>query len=296
MSSTTENNGSMNDGPRSVSADPAVSGVDEPTHHGVHAADEPVDTVPAAERGAGEPIHESHAAAVPVRDERVGAAPVHDDHVDAVPVRDDRHAVVDERHTPVVEREVAPRESVIARERAEFATIKWGSAFFGWLTATGMAVILTAILSAAGAGVGLGSNGGNTNAASNALAKNAGAVSLIGAIALAVILFVAYYCGGYVAGRMARFAGARQGFAVWIWAIIIAIVAAIVTAIAGAQFNVLGNINSFPRIPIGEGNLTVLGIITAILVAIISLGGAVLGGVAGMHYHRKVDRVGLQEL
>lgn len=122
---------------------------------------------------------------------------------------------------------------------------QWGSAFFGWLTATGTA------------------------------------------------LFVAYYCGGYVAGRMARFAGVKQGIAVWIWAVVIAVVVAIVAAIAGSQFNILGQLNSFPRIPIDEGTLTVTGIVTVVIVAVISLLGAILGGLGGMRYHRKVDRVGL---
>jgi hypothetical protein len=80
---------------------------------------------------------------------------------------------------------------------------------------------------------------------------------------------------------------------VWIWAVVIAVVVAVVTAIAGSQFNVLGNLNSFPRIPIDEGALTVTGIVTAVVVAIISLVGAVLGGILGMRYHRRVDRVGL---
>jgi hypothetical protein len=108
-----------------------------------------------------------------------------------------------------------------------------------------------------------------------------------------VILFVAYFAGGYVAGRMARFSGAKQGVAVWIWAVVIAIVVAIVTAVAGAQFNVLGRLNSFPRIPVDEGTLTATGVITLVVVALISLVGAVLGGLTGMRYHRKVDRVGL---
>jgi hypothetical protein len=92
---------------------------------------------------------------------------------------------------------------------------------------------------------------------------------------------------------MARFDGAKQGFAVWLWAIIIAVVVAIVTAIAGSQFNILGNLNGFPRIPVSEGDLTVASIVTAVLVAIVSLVGAILGGLAGMRFHRKVDRVGL---
>jgi hypothetical protein len=33
--------------------------------------------------------------------------------------------------------------------------IKWGAAFFGWLTATGTALILTAIATAAGAALGV---------------------------------------------------------------------------------------------------------------------------------------------
>jgi hypothetical protein len=108
-----------------------------------------------------------------------------------------------------------------------------------------------------------------------------------------VVLFVSYFAGGYVAGRMARFSGAKQGLAVWLWAVVIAIVVAIISAIAGAQWNILGNLNSFPRIPLNEGTLTTAGIITAVAVALVSLLGAILGGVTGMRYHRRVDRVGL---
>ncbi|MBK0420413.1 hypothetical protein JD276_15395 [Leucobacter sp. CSA1] len=191
------------------------------------------------------------------------------------------------------ERGPTRREEVVERERDRFGGFKWGSAFFGWLTATGTAVLLTAVLSAIGAGVGLGAADGDVQSAADDLTSNADTVSVIGAVALAIILFVAYYCGGYVAGRMARFSGVKQGVAVWIWAIVIAIVVAIVVAVAGAQFNVLGNLNSFPRIPIDEGALTATGIVTAIVVALISLGGAVLGGLAGMRYHRRVDHAGL---
>ena len=38
-----------------------------------------------------------------------------------------------------------------------------------------------------------------------------------GVVVAAVVLFVAYVCGGYVAGRMARFDGIKQGLAVWGW-------------------------------------------------------------------------------
>ena len=206
------------------------------------------------------------------------------------------HSGLDDRHdvaAVAAERGPTRREEVLGRQQDEYGGIKWGSAFFGWLTAAGTAVLLTALLSAVGAGVGLSTAGGDVQAATKQLSANESAVGIIGAIGLAVILFIAYYAGGYVAGRMARFSGPKQGLAVWIWAVAIAIVVAIVAALAGSRFDILGRLNSFPRIPIDEGTLTVTGIVTVIVAALLSLGGAVLGGTAGMRYHRRIDRTGL---
>ena len=44
---------------------------------------------------------------------------------------------------------------VRARQRDEYGGLNWGAAFFGWLVAVGIAVILLAILSAAGTAFGL---------------------------------------------------------------------------------------------------------------------------------------------
>ncbi|BCW77575.1 TIGR04086 family membrane protein [Arthrobacter sp. NicSoilB11] len=199
------------------------------------------------------------------------------------------------RATPVVEPVADPtlanRETAVARQKERFGGIKVGSAFFGWLTATGMAVLLTALVAAAGTAVGLASNT-DVNEAVNQAAQNSGTVGLVGIIVLLVILFLSYYCGGYVAGRMARFNGLKQGLMVWIWALIAAVVVAILGLVAGQQFNVLANLNSFPRIPINEGQLTTTSIIAAIVVAAVALVGALLGGLAGMRFHRKVDRAG----
>ena len=184
------------------------------------------------------------------------------------------------------------REDVAAREKEQFGGMKFGAAFFGWLSATGAAVLLTALVAGAGAAVGLGTQA-DPNEAADAAAENAATVGLVGAIALIVVIFVSYLCGGYVAGRMARFSGAKQGVAVWLWALVIAVVLAIVGAIAGSELNILANLNSFPRIPINEGDLALSSILTAIAIALASLGGAVLGGVAGMRFHRRVDRAGL---
>lgn len=184
----------------------------------------------------------------------------------------------------------ATREMAAAREREAFGGIKIGSAFFGWLAATGMAVLLTALVAAAGTAVGLATNT-DVNAAVGRAASNQ-TVGIVGIIVLLVILFASYYSGGYVAGRMARFNGAKQGFMVWIWALIAAVLVAVLGMIAGEQFNILAQLNSFPRIPVNEGQVTTTGIIAAVVVALVALVGAVLGGMAGMHFHRKVDRAG----
>jgi hypothetical protein len=79
---------------------------------------------------------------------------------------------------------------------------------------------------------------------------------------------------------------------VWIWALIAAVVVALLGLLAGQQFNILASLNSFPRIPINEGQLSTVGIVAAVVVAVVALAGAVLGGLAGMRFHRKVDRAG----
>ena len=104
------------------------------------------------------------------------------------------------------------RRRILSRERDEFGGVKVGSAFFGWLAATGMAVLLTALAAAAGAAIGITT--GSVAEVASAQGTTEETVGLVGGIALLVILFVAYYCGGFVAGRMARFDGLKQGLAV----------------------------------------------------------------------------------
>lgn len=205
----------------------------------------------------------------------------------------ERHVDADRVDRPAVPADRADvRSDVVDRQREQFGGVKIGSAFFGWLTAVGTAVLLTAVIAAAGAALGLGVLE-DPEAAVDEAVQNAETIGWVGVIALLVILFVAYWCGGYVAGRMARFNGIRQGVAVWLWAVVIAIVVAVVSLLAGARFDILLDLNSFPRIPVSEGDLTVAGIITAIVVALASLGGAILGGIAGTNYHRRVDRAGV---
>jgi hypothetical protein len=173
-----------------------------------------------------------------------------------------------------------------ADKRRRFGGIRWGSAFFGWVTAMGMAVLLSALVAAVGAVMGLVSlSGAPVHVLDEATARTVG---VTGGIVLLAILFVGYYCGGYVAGRMARFAGAKQGVAVWMWALLVAVIAAVAGTVAGLRFDALAG--GLPRIPVAVDELTTGGVTLAVGALVVSLVGAVLGGLAGMRYHRKVDR------
>jgi hypothetical protein len=167
--------------------------------------------------------------------------------------------------------------------------MKFGSCFFGWLTASGTAVLLAALVTGVGAALGLSRSVDVTNPTP----AQTESIGFVGGIVLLAIIFVAYLAGGYVAGRMARFNGLKQGLGVWLWAVIMAILIGVAGWLAGARFDLLAQVNSFPRLPLNEGTLTTGGIIVAIGVVAASLIGALLGGLAGMRYHRRVDRAGL---
>jgi amino acid transporter len=198
----------------------------------------------------------------------------------------------DEPRTAAHPRGMATRETmqrVRARQREEYGGINWGAAFFGWLVAVGVAVLLTGILAAAGAAIGL------TETTSNVTDKaSPTTLSAAGAIALLVVLAIAYYCGGYVAGRMSRFDGARQGIGAWTVGLLITLAVAILAVVAGSQYNVVERAN-LPRLPIGSETLTTGGAIASLLIVLGTLLFAALGGIAGARYHHKVDRAGYPE-
>jgi hypothetical protein len=175
-----------------------------------------------------------------------------------------------------------------ARQRAEYGGLNWGAAFFGWLVAVGMAAILLGLLSAAGAAFGL------SEVSESEANSNAETIGLVGGILLVATLVIAYYCGGYVSGRMSRFDGARQGVGTWAIGLIVTIVLAGAGALFGEEYNIWERLN-LPRIPVDEGTLTAGAVIALIAVVILTLLAAMGGGKAGELYHRKVDRLGYRD-
>ncbi|MEZ0578686.1 hypothetical protein [Nocardioides sp. MH1] len=180
-------------------------------------------------------------------------------------------------------------EEVVAtdhdRAHEKFGGANLGAAFFGWLVAVALTVLLSSIAGAIASGV------GNANDVTQSEAqRHAGAIGLGAAIAIVVIMMLAYYFGGYVAGRMSRFDGARQGVAVWLIGLVVTVIAVVLGLVFGDQYNVLDRVD-LPRIPIPNDTATWGGIITGLALLVLTFLAAVVGGKIGHRYHDRVDRL-----
>jgi hypothetical protein len=169
-----------------------------------------------------------------------------------------------------------PREQVgeaeaRARQREEFGGFSPGSVFFGWLVSVGLATILIAGLSTAADATGIIDFSGSD------VSENADAAGVGGGIALLAVLLVSYYAGGYVAGRLARFDGGRQGLGVWILGTLVTGGLAAAAAIADSDTVTAG------------GAIMVAAIVVGTLLA------ATAGSKVGERFHRKIDRVAFDD-
>jgi hypothetical protein len=233
------------------------------------------------------------------------AAPATDRDVDDVPERrtladrdvDDvpeRRTLADRDVDDVPERRtlapVVGEETLVAmhdRQRVRFGGIRWGSAFFGLLSAIGLAAILLGIVAAAGVTIGV-------SKIEDVTQGNADTIGLGGAILVLAILALSWFCGGYVAGRMARFDGMRQGIGVWVWTVVIGLALAIAAIIGGSEYDVFARLN-LPNVAVGDQTLTTGGAITLAAGLIVTLIAAIAGGKVGDRFHRRVDRFAARE-
>jgi hypothetical protein len=201
------------------------------------------------------------------------------DHVDHVD--ESRH---DTGHVETVP--VTAADSEAAREK--FGGVNLGAAVFGWLVAVAVGVILTSVVGAVVAALGSEAQISQSDAE-----REAGTIGLAAAVVLLAVLLIAYYAGGYVAGRMSRFDGARQGVAVWGIGLLVTVAAVVLGGVFGTQYNILDRV-ALPRIPVPTDTLTTGGILTAIALVIGTLVAAILGGSVGRRYHHRVDRAALR--
>jgi hypothetical protein len=181
----------------------------------------------------------------------------------------------DHRHTDEVVAD--PEQS----RKDRFGGINWGADFFGWLVAVAVTVLLAGIIGGVAAG---------TGAEEELLPTASDAeLGLAAILTLTVVLLIGYYAGGYVAGRMSRFDGPRQGFGVWLIGLLVTIAAVAAGTFLGSEYNVLDRVD-LPSIPLSTDEMTTGGVVLAAVLLLGTLLAALAGGSVGRHYHARVDR------
>jgi hypothetical protein len=173
------------------------------------------------------------------------------------------------------------------RERQAFGgAVQWEAAFFGLLATLGLLIVLAAM--AASAGVAVGATEFREPAA-----DQLEELSFAGGVLLVLIVAVAFFSGGYVAARMARFDGLRQGLGVWALSVLMVAAVGVAVWIAAGQLNPLDSID-LPDLPVGEGPLGAGAGLALALLAAIALISSIAGGLLGERFHRAVDEAGTE--
>jgi hypothetical protein len=168
--------------------------------------------------------------------------------------------------------------SGIAAAHERFGGVDIPASIIGMLTALSSTLILAGLVGAA-----FGAVGYQTGLEQEA--TDLSTWSLIGGVA---ILFVAYVIGGWAAGRMARYDGARNGFATGIWTLVFGALLAGLGAWVDSEYDVFRNVE-LPQWFESDA-LTTAAIISGVAAIAAMFAGGIIGGLWGERYHRRADR------
>ncbi|MGZ0152184.1 hypothetical protein ACXJJ3_34360 [Kribbella sp. WER1] len=179
----------------------------------------------------------------------------------------------------------AAEGSDVDPELLSYRGFKFGAAFFGWLIAISMSVLLLAAVSAAAFGTAQVLDYTTSDAKAQP-----GAASITAAAVTIFMLTLAFYIGGYVAGRLARFDGGRQGFGVWMIALLVGAIAGGLTWFLDSQYDLVGNIHR-PNVSLSNNTLLLGSAAAAAALLVFTLIAAIIGGKAGRRYHDRIDEL-----
>lgn len=120
-----------------------------------------------------------------------------------------------------------------------------------------------------------------------------GPAVITGLVILGVLIFLTYFFGGYVAGRLARFDGGRNGVMTVVWALVVGVLILAVSGfLPGAIFAGVQNVMQTAVLPTigGLADLGIVGIVIIVAILLIALLGGLFGGRVGSRYHSEIDR------
>ena len=155
--------------------------------------------------------------------------------------------------------------------------VSFVSVLAGTLVAYGAFAVLAAIAAAVAKGVGF-----DTDLSTNDWER----LGAAGGAVIALVLFVSYYFGGYVAGRMSRRAGGLNGFLVFALGIVVGVgVAAFANMFTDTE-DVLRNLRNI-GIPTSSDEWQQIGTVAGIGSLAAMVLGSLLGGGMGERWHGK---------
>lgn len=169
-------------------------------------------------------------------------------------------------------------DRVVLAQHAGMGRISLASVLAGTLVAYGAFAVLVAITAAVAESVGFHTN------LSTSEWRGLGAV---GGAVVAVVLLACYLFGGYVAGRMARRAGATNGLMVFVLGVLVALgVAGLVNVFTDGD-EILRNLRNV-GVPTSGDEWRDLGTVAGIGSLLAMLVGSVAGGAMGERWHTKL--------
>jgi ABC-type transport system involved in cytochrome c biogenesis permease subunit len=176
-------------------------------------------------------------------------------------------------------RETAQPRHPIAAARDRFGGIDLPASLVGMLTAIAMLILLGGLVGAAIGAIDYQTGLSGDNVEDISLA------SLIGGL---VVLAIAYLVGGWTAGRIARYDGARNGVMTAVWTIVLAGALSALAAWFGSEYDVFTDV----QLPqwFDRDALTTSALVSGIAAIATMLVAGLLGGLWGTRYHRLADQ------
>ncbi len=174
------------------------------------------------------------------------------------------------------------------RLRDMYGGVDWLASFLGFIFALVAAAFFSLVAGLVLAPLGFTPNLGEAEI---------GAAVITGLVLVGILVFLTFFFGGYVAGRLARFDGGRNGAMLLLWSFLAVAVLALAGGILSSFLpeGIAGGIRNFIQnnvlATIGSlAELGVVGIIVAVGGLLLALLGGFLGGRLGSRYHSEIDR------
>lgn len=175
------------------------------------------------------------------------------------------------------------------RLRDVYGGVDWLASFIGCVCA----LLCTGILLALFSGLLLGPLGFTLDLRGQAIDTPV----IIGLVVVGAILLISYFVGGYVAGRLVRFDGGRNGMATVGWGLLLGIIFGFFGAVLLGSFlpdSIFGAVQGFLQdtlLPTVGGlfELGLVGLGIALGALLLMLLGGWIGGRLGNRYHSRID-------